>query len=336
MNPRPIMSQRKAVQLMVVLTILAWATQTLFAQWGRGGLILPQTTPLGGAPVATLSGATVELRSRVKFDAEGKVTVRDLCKWSDNDAALMEPYADVLVTHVADTTGVRVITIADLKARLHDAGANLSTMHFTGSSRCAVITGAATEDQIAAAAEKQAQDAFELTSDTATTPAVEQADPLLAEAAAPTTQPAEAEPQVIYEEQLVLTRPLSRGQRIIATDLVIKRVAVDAPTTRPAITSEQVVGTQLTRAMKKGDVLELTDFKAPPVVTAGQFMTVAMRLGEMEIETVAKAMSAGAAGDVIKAKNEANGDVYRVLVTAPNAGRIAPEAATDVVALPQN
>ena len=34
-NGRPI-SQRKAVQLMVLLTLLAWATQTLFHQWGYG------------------------------------------------------------------------------------------------------------------------------------------------------------------------------------------------------------------------------------------------------------------------------------------------------------
>ncbi|HEX8523870.1 MAG TPA: hypothetical protein VF669_16570 [Tepidisphaeraceae bacterium] len=28
------LSMRKTVQLMVILTILAWATQTLFHQWG--------------------------------------------------------------------------------------------------------------------------------------------------------------------------------------------------------------------------------------------------------------------------------------------------------------
>ena len=35
MNGRPI-SMRKKVQLMVALTLLAWATQTLFHQWGFG------------------------------------------------------------------------------------------------------------------------------------------------------------------------------------------------------------------------------------------------------------------------------------------------------------
>ena len=39
-HPRPL-GMRKTVQLLVALTLLAWATQTLFHQWGYGGLILP-------------------------------------------------------------------------------------------------------------------------------------------------------------------------------------------------------------------------------------------------------------------------------------------------------
>jgi hypothetical protein len=34
--PPPRLSARKKVQLMVIVTILAWATQTLFHQWGHG------------------------------------------------------------------------------------------------------------------------------------------------------------------------------------------------------------------------------------------------------------------------------------------------------------
>ena len=34
-NGRPL-TMRKKVQLLLGLTILAWATQTLFAQWSRG------------------------------------------------------------------------------------------------------------------------------------------------------------------------------------------------------------------------------------------------------------------------------------------------------------
>jgi len=49
MNGRPI-SKKKTVQLMVILTILAWATQTLFHQWGYGGVVFPN------APVAQSLG----------------------------------------------------------------------------------------------------------------------------------------------------------------------------------------------------------------------------------------------------------------------------------------
>ena len=33
------LGKKKTVQLMVILTILAWATQTLFHQWGYGAVI---------------------------------------------------------------------------------------------------------------------------------------------------------------------------------------------------------------------------------------------------------------------------------------------------------
>ena len=37
MNYPPRIGIRKKVQLLVILTILAWATQTLFHQWSTGG-----------------------------------------------------------------------------------------------------------------------------------------------------------------------------------------------------------------------------------------------------------------------------------------------------------
>src|SRR5687768_9935403 len=111
-NPRPVMNVRKTVQLMVILTILAWATQTLFAQWGYGGLILPEPSSLqqpskpsrgsapppapvqAPAPRAQLidrfnGGVTIEVQPRARFagagaGADGKITLRDVCRWSDH------------------------------------------------------------------------------------------------------------------------------------------------------------------------------------------------------------------------------------------------------------
>jgi len=163
MNGRPI-SKKKTVQLMVILTILAWATQTLFHQWGFGGLILPgrlSDNPAALAPVPTPApaetrarapvepfGITLELRPQL--DARGtKLTLRDICRWSDRDAAALEPVADMVIAHVGETPGVSTVNVDQIKSALHDAGVNLSTVRFSGAATCAVVVGGADPSNVA-------------------------------------------------------------------------------------------------------------------------------------------------------------------------------------------
>ncbi|MEA2711017.1 MAG: hypothetical protein QOF78_3618 [Phycisphaerales bacterium] len=356
-NPRPVMSIRKTVQLMVILTLLAWATQTLFAQWGYSGLILPApTTPTPGrvpapaempatppvyatplpavapapapAPAPALAaspaaiqkrnGATVELRPRVRFVDAGRITLGDVCRWSDEDAAVMQPLAGTLIANLGGSVRVRQISVDDIKSRLHDAGANLSLLQFTGSAKCAILVGDATESEL------EPLPAVVVAEDGAAAPEL-----------APTTQP-QPEVERFFEEQLVLTRPLSRGQRIIASDLAAKRVEIDAPTTRPAIATDEIIGNVASRDLKKGDAVDAADFKPPAIVTRGQFITVAMRIGEFDVETVVRALDPAAKGETVRAKNESNGDIYRVVITGANEGRVEARLGEDVAALLQN
>jgi flagella basal body P-ring formation protein FlgA len=171
--------------------------------------------------------------------------------------------------------------------------------------------------------------------------------PGLAEVAeAPTTQPyavvveqpaAPARP-AIFEEQLVLTRPLSRNQRIIASDIAVRRVPVDAPATQPGITKDEIIGNLAARDLKAGEVFDAEDITRPAAVTKGQFMTVALRIGQFDVETVARAMDTAATGEICRAKNEATGDVYRVVITAANEGRVEPndQASDDIAAVSPN
>jgi len=349
-NPRPVMSVRKTVQLMVILTLLAWATQTLFAQWGRGGLIMPQRAPqspssFGSAPAAAPSapvvtgapapapapapamidrfngGAMIELQPRAQFAGKGNITLRDVCRWSKHDAPIMEPYAGTLIAKVGSGPRVQQVTIDDVKSRLHDAGANLSVLQFTGSAQCAILVDGATEND-APVVVLPGDPSPAIAPNAVSTEAVA-AEPA-PEAAAPAA-PAATEPATpIVEEQLVLTRPLSRGQRIIASDIVVQRVEVDQPATRPAtsVTRDQVIGNVAARDLKKGDVIEPASIARPAVVTKGQFLTVALRVGQFDVETVARALDSAAIGETVRAKNEANGDVYRVTVTAANEGHV--------------
>jgi flagella basal body P-ring formation protein FlgA len=361
-NPRPVMSIRKTVQLMVILTILAWATQTLFAQWGLGGLILPEPSslqrrqqpessapsPHGSAPAAAPQaapaprpaaidrfngGAMVEVQPRARFgdaavSARGRITLRDVCKWSDHDAAILEPLGDVLIAKLGQTPRVRQITVDDIKSRLHDAGVNLSQLQFTGAARCAILIGNAQENEAdieIPAAPAPGDESPGLAGDAADTQAAAVAD-------APVDEQA---PPEFFDEQLVLTRPLSRNQRIIASDLAVKRVKLDGPSTRPGIEKEQIVGNLAARDLKAGEVFDLDDIARPAAVTRGQFMTVALRVGQFDVETVARAMDTAARGEICRAKNEANGDVYRVLITADNEGRAIADS-TDVAVVSPN
>ena len=74
MNQPTRLGPRKTVQLLIALTILAWATQTLIAQWGFGQTTQPKASAAGGAIVV---GSVVShdlqapLRNRMLLDLLG-------------------------------------------------------------------------------------------------------------------------------------------------------------------------------------------------------------------------------------------------------------------------
>jgi flagella basal body P-ring formation protein FlgA len=400
MNPRPI-GTRKTVQLMVILTLLAWATQTLFHQWGYGGLILDgvvpdntttATTAATAAPLPAQTPAplpapapevepieiTIELRSQIK--AEGsKLTLRDVCRWSDQDQLVLEPVADMVVTRLSDTPGVRQVTVDQIKSALHDAGVNLSAIRFSGAASCAVVVGNAdvAVPVNSESAKRQAADGDRvaapkpIVADVAQTPLKDllladirerlkmSADQLQVDfdakdaAVLAITSPkcridfdagetgktlgpvvwnvviqndmSEQKATIAataraWEDQVVLTRPLSRGQAFMKNDLAPRRVLVDTPTAQPVTNVDDALGQVASRAMKRGDVLTVADTDAPVIMQAGQPITVSLKIGDNTVDTIATAMDSGKKGSAIRARNNANGDIYRVRVTALDAG----------------
>jgi flagella basal body P-ring formation protein FlgA len=400
MNPRPI-GTRKTVQLMVILTLLAWATQTLFHQWGFGGLILPgrlSDNPAALAPVpapapaATRAPAPVEpfgitLELRPQIDAHGtKLTLRDICRWSDHDAAALEPVADMVIAHVGDVPGVSTVNVDQIKSALHDAGVNLSTVRFSGAATCAVVVGSADPTKVAPVSAANGQATAEAGAVSAPQTVVADAaqtslkDLLLADlherlklsaqqvqvdfdakdakvlamtspkcridfdAGESGKTPGPVSWTVViqdgtteqkatiaataraWEEQVVLTRPLSRGQAILHSDVQPRRVLVETPTTQPVTRAEDAVGQVAARDLKRGDVLSQIDTDSPAIVQAGQAITVSLKIGDSSVETVATALDNGKKGGAIRARNDATGDIYKVRVTAPDAGTQIPPA----------
>src|SRR5258708_1833575 len=99
-NGRPL-GMRKRVQVAIAVVLLAWATQTLIHQWGFGAEIpttdaVEKFVPGAGRMDA---GATLELRGEATVYGPD-VKLRQICRWSDTNAAMFAPVADLVVTRV--------------------------------------------------------------------------------------------------------------------------------------------------------------------------------------------------------------------------------------------
>jgi flagella basal body P-ring formation protein FlgA len=131
-NGRPFPA-RKTVQLMLFLTILAWATQTLFAQWSRGAEIQAAAfVPRDGA-----AGGTLELRAEARVQG-GEVKLKQVCRWSAADAVMFAPVADVVLAKLEPRRPYKMIEVREVRQMLEDARINVARVRFSGPLECKV------------------------------------------------------------------------------------------------------------------------------------------------------------------------------------------------------
>ena len=146
-NGRPL-SRRKRAQILVLLTILAWATQTLMHQWGYSADAdpSPATQPAEAyypperfvpSTPRMMRGAAIELRSEASVIGE-EVRLKQVCRWSDEDAPIFAPIGDLVLIRLSPRAPFRSISIDEIKALLHDAGVNLGPINFVGTTSCTV------------------------------------------------------------------------------------------------------------------------------------------------------------------------------------------------------
>jgi flagella basal body P-ring formation protein FlgA len=158
MNPRPL-NMRKKVQLMVALTILAWATQTLLHQWGFGNDLSAQERDAadrranagpserfvpGTARFA--AGATLELRTEATVLGT-EVKLKQVCRWSKGDDAVFAPLADLVLVRFEEGQPFRPVTLEQIRSMLHDAGVNLAVVRLAGPTSCTVARSDAEYDE---------------------------------------------------------------------------------------------------------------------------------------------------------------------------------------------
>ena len=132
---------RKTVRLMVALTILAWATQTLFHQWGFGA------EPAGEKFVApALSfGCTLELRHEARVNGD-EIKFKHLFRWSSGDGAVFGPLSDLTLGRF-DKQPFTKLSLDSIRQTLAGAGVNLAMIRFAGAMDCQLFRSDAAFDE---------------------------------------------------------------------------------------------------------------------------------------------------------------------------------------------
>ena len=137
-NGRPV-GTRTRIRLLIAVVLLAWATQTLLRQWGYGAEIAAPEAPVerfvAGSHLG--AGATLELRGEATITG-GQVKLKQVCRWSDSDAATFASVADLIVARVSDNSPFRAISLDEIRSTLHDAGLNLGLIRFVGPVSCTI------------------------------------------------------------------------------------------------------------------------------------------------------------------------------------------------------
>jgi flagella basal body P-ring formation protein FlgA len=419
------LGKKKTVQLMVILTILAWATQTLFHQWGYGAEVplIAATQSSEAAPVdepqekfvpaaAQAIGSILELRSEATITG-GEVKLKQVCRWADRDKATFTPIGDLVLVRIGEGAPFRSITLDEIKSTLHDAGVNLATINFVGTTSCTIARGDVQYDERTALQQwidaRQGKVATTQPTQTAVAgaqaPKIEPAaavipvstasaapahleplptpepatqktlrtlrDALVADAASRLSVPAEilqldfkaqdekvlnlAEPTFkfqidavrvrdlgdvqwrvtllngassskpmfvsafarAWQNQVVIGKPLAYKAIIQESDVIERRTLADHLSDDPLVTKAQTVGQQAARDLKPGMIMTARMVDPVPLVKSGQYVTVTLNQGAVNIKTVAKAMEGGSFGQSIRVKNESTKDVFEVTLTGP-------------------
>ncbi len=122
---------KKTVRLMIALTILAWATQTLFHQWGYGAEM-----PAAKFVPSTMGfGCTLELRNEAKISGE-EIKFKNLFRWADGDKAVFAPMADLTLARFNKDQPFQTLTLEQIRQTLRGASVNLGMIRFAGAMSC--------------------------------------------------------------------------------------------------------------------------------------------------------------------------------------------------------
>ena len=115
----------------------------------------------------------------------------------------------------------------------------------------------------------------------------------------------------------VAARAIARGEQLTAADVQWTEGPLDGQLLQPLPSLDEVLGSQALRASAPGEVLTSIVLASPVAVRAGEEVALTVRSGAMEVRGMARAVSSGSIGDVIRITTPGSRDVRRARITAP-------------------
>jgi flagella basal body P-ring formation protein FlgA len=121
----------------------------------------------------------------------------------------------------------------------------------------------------------------------------------------------------VYENVLAAARPLLRGQRIEADDVMPVRHKASKRSRGSFNEPAQIVGMMAKRSIAAGKVFSLSLVEAPRLVQRGEDVTLVAETESLTVRMKGTALADGAEGDVIQVKNSTSNRVVEGIVTRP-------------------
>lgn len=120
----------------------------------------------------------------------------------------------------------------------------------------------------------------------------------------------------------MLRNAVARGSRIEIGDLVFSEKDIGSLVTGYFVDAQQVVGKLAKRSLPPGLVLTPAQLIAPRWVTRGEFVTLLIDVGGLQVRARGEALADGGENDRIKARNVLSGKIVAGIVSGPGTVRI--------------
>jgi flagella basal body P-ring formation protein FlgA len=127
-----------------------------------------------------------------------------------------------------------------------------------------------------------------------------------------------------WQTQLVAARSISHKQMIRPEDVLERRTLIERIGSEPMLRVDQAVGQQAAHEIKAGTILTAKSIDPVPLVRAGQFVTITLAQGGVQVKTVARALEGGAYGQSVRVRNETTRETFQVVINGPQTAVIGP------------